>query len=169
MPRRRRRFWCEDVISLLVAVDWGLGSLRVSLAYCAAATVAAERRDTIGSMEPARLLFPVAYYDGPISGLATYGDQVVWFDGDPHEGRWSLYRLEPEEIIIELEAKGRFEDMVGTHWSYDVLVAERRQRAREMQMAYYADRDSDDLPARRDRYQQPTRLIGDIAAWASYR
>jgi hypothetical protein len=115
----------------------------------------------------AELLFPTAYYDGPICGLAVTDQEVVWFSGDPYEGRWTLYRLTAEDRQHELDAKRRFESEVGTHWSYDIAPEDRVQRPRVRQLAYFRTVDPDRLRERAERYEDEKRAIGEITRFTN--
>ena len=63
------------------------------------------------------------YYDGPIEGLLYYQDKIWKFccfrEDVPEQSVYVILRLSNEELENEIEAKKRFEEMVGTHWSYD--------------------------------------------------
>lgn len=111
------------------------------------------------------IIWVTNWYDGPISGLARLNERTVWFDGDPYAGSWSLYALQSEEVAAELEAKSRFEELVGTHWSFDVPAEQRVQRPRESQRAYFDENPSGRSMARASRYCLPDRLLCTISGW----
>ena len=63
------------------------------------------------------------YYDGPIEGLLYYKDKIWKFccfrEDVPEQSIYVILRLSDEELKHEINSKSRFEEMVGTHWSYD--------------------------------------------------
>jgi hypothetical protein len=67
--------------------------------------------------------FTADYYDGPISGLAFFREHLYRFccfqEDIPEHHVYVLQQLTPEELAEELRIKGRFEALVGTHWSFD--------------------------------------------------
>lgn len=119
--------------------------------------------------ELAQLVWVTAWYDGPVNGLARRDGELAWFSGDPYAQRWTLYRLTADDAARLLADQARFEQLVGTHWSFDVPVDERAQRPRDLQRAYFAGVDADARPAFRASLSCPSRQITQIEAWAPYR
>jgi len=71
-----------------------------------------------------RLLWHVAYWDGPLSGLAVFEEQRCWFkvaDPDAAERGALLYPLDEGEWLREREKHQRFQRFVGRHTDYDAL------------------------------------------------
>lgn len=70
-----------------------------------------------------RWYFTADFYDGPISGLALFREQLYRFccfpEDIPHQHVYVLHELTPEELTEELGIKAKFEAFVGTHWSFD--------------------------------------------------
>ena len=73
-----------------------------------------------------KMLWHVDYYDGPLSGIAEYQGERVWFaivqlhDEEPlvPECMFGLYRLTSEELNFEEVSHQRFRDLVGSHTDY---------------------------------------------------
>jgi len=67
--------------------------------------------------------FIADYYDGPISGLAFFREQLYRFccfpEDIPDHHVYVLHELTPDELLEELRIKTRFETLVGTHCSFD--------------------------------------------------
>lgn len=63
------------------------------------------------------------YYDGPISGLAYFRDQIYRFccfqEDIPEHYIYVLQQLTTAELAEEMRIKEKFEALVGTHWSFD--------------------------------------------------
>lgn len=70
-----------------------------------------------------RWCFISDYYDGPVEGLLYYKNKVWKFccfrEDIPEQSIYVILKLSENEIKKEMEAKRKFEEMVGTHWSYD--------------------------------------------------
>jgi len=69
------------------------------------------------------MLWHSDYYDGPLSGMALYNGEHVWFDcnDDPFDGDriYALYRLSTETKQELLRQHKLFEHHVGTHSNHD--------------------------------------------------
>jgi len=73
------------------------------------------------------LRWHVGYWDGPISGIATYGGRDCWFEAEPfdwenetpHSRRYFVYELTDSELAEERYWHERFRALVGTHTDYD--------------------------------------------------
>lgn len=94
------------------------------------------------SFDNVQLLFVSGYYDQPINGLATIADVVYWFeakfsDEEAHATEYILYELSAEQTKRLLQRKQLFEQMVGTHWSFDIPREERKRQPQENFMKYY--------------------------------
>jgi hypothetical protein len=67
--------------------------------------------------------FTADYYDGPISGLAFFKERLYRFccfpEDIPQHHVYVLHELTAVEMAEELRLKAKFEELVGTHWSYD--------------------------------------------------
>lgn len=75
--------------------------------------------------EEPQMLWHSDYYDGPISGIARYKGQIVWFNCVEWEHdnlffmrRYALYELTQEQIDHEIEIHNRFRRQVGRHCDY---------------------------------------------------
>jgi hypothetical protein len=72
----------------------------------------------------ANWFFIADYYDGPISGLAYFRKTLHRFccfpDDIPDHFVYVLHELSEAEQVELLRQKEKFEQMVGTHWSFDV-------------------------------------------------
>jgi len=65
------------------------------------------------------------YYDGPLSGVARYNEELVWFDvveaggwiteDECEERTFQLYRLSKEDMDETIRRHELFRDMVGHH------------------------------------------------------
>lgn len=66
--------------------------------------------------------FTADYYSGPISGLAYFRGKIHGFSCFPEEVPdqhiYVLYEFTPDELEKELRDKARFEELVGTHFSF---------------------------------------------------
>jgi hypothetical protein len=64
------------------------------------------------------------YYDGPISGLAIFKNQIVQFccfqEDIPEHYIHVLHQLSADALSKAHHAKIKFETMVGTHWSFEM-------------------------------------------------
>jgi hypothetical protein len=69
-------------------------------------------------------LWADAWYDGPLSGMCKYQDEMLWFhaqnvveDADGHS-RWhyTLHRLPPEQLEDAVKWHDLFCEKVGTHF-----------------------------------------------------
>ena len=69
------------------------------------------------------LLWHSNYYDGPMSGMATYNGRGVWFDyADETEYAdriYDVYELSDAELKLKTEQHQMFCDMVGYHCEHD--------------------------------------------------
>ena len=66
------------------------------------------------------------YYDGPLSGMAKFNDEYVWFDllEEDHSGNrlFGLYRLSEDDLEAEQEHHKEFQEAVGYHCDHDPKV-----------------------------------------------
>ena len=74
----------------------------------------------------ATMLWHSNYYDGPLSGLAEYKDELVWFniidwehDNVFNMRTFGLYELSDEETKYELDWHQLFCEQVGYHCNYE--------------------------------------------------
>jgi hypothetical protein len=67
--------------------------------------------------------FIADYYDAPISGLAFYRNRLFQFccfrEDIPNHHTYVLHEVTPQELTRALDRKAKFEQCVGTHWSFD--------------------------------------------------
>lgn len=74
-------------------------------------------------LDEVRWRFISDYYDGPISGLLDFRGRMYRFccfpEDIPDQRIYVLHELSPEELTDSLRCKARFEELVGTHWSFD--------------------------------------------------
>jgi len=71
-----------------------------------------------------RLLWHMAYWDGPLTGLAQFEGQHCWFavpEPDTAERGALLYPLDESEWLNEKKKHQRFQRFVGRHTDYDAL------------------------------------------------
>lgn len=113
------------------------------------------------------LVYFTSWYDGPISGLADYEGNLLWFVGDPDISTWALFYITDEERALELEAKRSFELGVGTHCSLDIPLHERKQLSVKQQRQWYKEQDLDALRNRHRSYASEDRYVGEIGEWAN--
>ena len=76
-----------------------------------------------------RLLWPLNYWDGPISGILEYQGRHYYFDRcdesdiEDETATWSrrylVYELSKEEFNEEMQWHNLFREHVGTHTDYD--------------------------------------------------
>lgn len=77
-------------------------------------------------------LWHVGYWDGPLSGICIYNDEVCWFqnfseDFEPTNNpemldrirKFKIYRLSQEQLKFEYDKHACFQQHVGTHCDYD--------------------------------------------------
>ena len=83
------------------------------------------------------MLWHRGYYDGPLSGMALYNGQFVWFDcaawggwGDsddlcPDYGSrtYNVYEISDKDLKTQFDIHERFEKYVGKHTNYGVNYA----------------------------------------------
>lgn len=67
-------------------------------------------------------LWTCGYWDGPLSGLCIYEQQICFFEISnselADERLYDIYEISPEDIIEEIRAHSLFEEYVGTHCNY---------------------------------------------------
>lgn len=70
-----------------------------------------------------KMIWHSGFWDGPLSGLAEYNGEKVWFDCvedvDNQIRRYAVYRLSTEELREVERNHKRFEKMVGYHCNHD--------------------------------------------------
>jgi uncharacterized beta-barrel protein YwiB (DUF1934 family) len=75
------------------------------------------------SVDEIKWCFISDYYDGPIEGLLYYKNKIWKFccfkEDVPDQEIYVILRLSDQELADEIKSKLRFEEMVGTHFSYD--------------------------------------------------
>lgn len=116
-----------------------------------------------------RWYFIADYYDGPIAGLAFFRQRIHRFccfqEDIPDQHIYVLHELTPEELQEELRVKERFEEFVGTHWSFDENgeALPRMMRPTDSHAQFYdAERDSLSNPS-------PDACDRPIVAWFDLR
>lgn len=67
------------------------------------------------------------YYDGPISGVALYNSEMVYFDMCDEDDftqnrKYKMYKLYPDEIDYLVSSHEEFRKMVGSHADHDPAV-----------------------------------------------
>lgn len=106
------------------------------------------------------------YWAGPVAGLAFFEGQLFRFccfpEDVPEQRIYVLQVLTEEEKARELAEKERFEQLMGTHWSYDLhgQPLPHIVRAPELQQSYLKEKKERPTPEPRDR---PVALWFDIA------
>jgi hypothetical protein len=86
--------------------------------------------------------FIADFYDAPISGLAFFRNRLYRFccfrEDIPEHYIYVLHELTPEEQAQEL-GKAKFEEFVGTHWSFDAdgKPLPRKLRSEDSQRQFY--------------------------------
>ncbi len=71
-----------------------------------------------------RILWHHDYWDGPLSGIALFNGERVWFSMDSEDGlrarrrTYKLYRLTPELLALKEHWHGLFVKHVGNHTEY---------------------------------------------------
>jgi hypothetical protein len=116
---------------------------------------------------PVEIIFCSSYYDMPLAGLARHQNAFCWFAGDYDTGTYTLYSLDEQAVAEELENKRDFEELVGTHWSFDVPREERVQRARELQAQYYEKHKMQDTHERIASRAVPENKLGEFESFAN--
>jgi len=88
-----------------------------------------------------RMLWHCDYYDGPLSGMAEYEGEMVWFQccNDPVDGLrlFKLYRLSPEQIEAETARHESFRKHVGWHADHGERYKDYKPRTRWSLNRYY--------------------------------
>lgn len=97
----------------------------------------------------------LAFYDGPVTGIAEHEGRKVWFDCRNGRGDWDMYcrtyrvfALTDEQIAREVERHAEFDRCVGTHTNCVYEGVRRRRVDREPLQ-----------PNWRDWYAQPHEAI----------
>ena len=129
-----------------------------------------------------RLIYIHDWYDYPISGLIevtlevpledageTTPGEIAWFFGDPYAGEWTAYALSDEDRAFELAEKARAEENVGTHWSFDIPVEERRVNPNYLEYAKRptAEAEREATRERRHGYIDESREIGTFSKFSN--
>lgn len=117
---------------------------------------------------PVELTFPVDWYDGPLSGLCCYQGDVCWFDGNPSADEWKVYRLTQAERDIETANQQCFEELVGTHWSFEVPLEKRTKRDSASQAEYYRAQNKARDKERRKAYLNQARILATVDGFANH-
>ena len=92
-----------------------------------------------------RWLFIADFYDGPISGLVVFRGKIYSFccfpEDIPGQSIYVLHALSEAELFEKLADKEQFEQLVGTHGSFDQDGARKPYvlRSKESQKKYYAE------------------------------
>lgn len=92
---------------------------------------------------PITMLWYSDYYDGPLSGLAEFKDEKVWFHcvemEDPlfHMRKFALYKLTKDELAYEEKWHAIFNKLVGYHCDYGVDDSEKPQTTLEQHDEYF--------------------------------
>jgi hypothetical protein len=74
--------------------------------------------------EEPQMLWHCGYYDGPLSGIARYKEQIVWFECDNYEDEltrtrtYNLHALTQTQIDEEIYRHNRWRKQGGTHCDY---------------------------------------------------
>jgi hypothetical protein len=119
------------------------------------------------SLGPVAIVFCTSYYDMPLAGLCRHNGQLCWFIGDYDTGTYTLYRLSEAEQTLEQAHQALFEELVGTHWSYEVPREERVQRPRELQRKFYERPERQAVQERQKQYVTDDGLLGQFTKFAN--
>ena len=109
------------------------------------------------------------YYDGPISGLAQFHGRIFRFccfpEDIPEQHLFVLHEISQEELAEELRVKAKFEELVGTHWSFDSEGKPLPQVARseELSKRFYEE---EKPPRNHEPRERPLVAWFDLAATA---
>lgn len=109
-------------------------------------------------------IYATGWYDGPITGLASWRGRVCFFQGDPYAGQWELWQPSPTHTEKLLADKASFERGVGTHWSFDIPIKARVQRSGATQIAWYAANKNTAL--KKEQIIVEAEYIGVFILWA---
>lgn len=94
-----------------------------------------------------RMLWHSEYWDGPLSGMAEYNGEMVWFEccNDSFDGLrlFKLYRLSPEQIRSETKRHELFRKHVGWHADHGENYKQYKPRTRWSLDRYYRKADSE--------------------------
>lgn len=100
------------------------------------------------------------YYDGPLSGLATYNGKKVWYvcvemDEVIDIRKFGIYELSDAELAEEEHWHGLFQELVGYHCDYGITRKERMNNDADTEK-YFAMSKKADI----DRDYTKNKLIG---------
>jgi hypothetical protein len=118
-------------------------------------------------LENVNIVFCSDYYDMPLTGLARYAGELCWFRCDEETEIYKLYRLDETQLANELERMRAFEELVGTHWSYEVPIVERKQRPLEFQRKFYERYSAATIRQCWRENEDPTRVLGVFERFAN--
>lgn len=79
------------------------------------------------------MLWHLAYYDGPLSGVALWDGRYVFFNDDDEENhprRYRVYEMTAAEQEVEIDLHAEFASRVGHHTDYGYIDGKRERAAR---------------------------------------
>lgn len=98
------------------------------------------------------------YYDGPLSGMAEFNDNRVWFnciemEDNPFQmRRFALYKMSDDELAYEEKWHTLFNKLVGYHCDYGIDDNDRPKTTQEQHDEYFRLADEEDRHEKKKDY-----------------
>lgn len=112
-------------------------------------------------IEP-RLYYIMDYYDVPLSGLCLYNNETYYFEFI-HEEIYGLFKLHEEDKYSILRQKKDFDEMVGSHWSFNKDTGKKEQ-----QWYTPTGRETEYYSIYQDKQTFKKKLIGQFLEFENY-